>query len=141
MCNLIFTRKALLFPNRLILIFHLLTAGKLITSYASRITHNLLSLRMILYNISIIIEDRSHDQVVNWLKSHLRTSTYEINFLKMLDSPHEGTTYCVQLLAADDTVIFKFQEDVVAEMQTYLTAHHPERAFIFESKMQYLSLE
>lgn len=59
----------------------------------------------------------------------------------MLDSPHEGNTYCVQFLAADDNVILKFQEDVVAELQGYLTAHHTEKAFIFDSKMQYLSLD
>src|SRR5690606_25406526 len=141
MCNLIFTRKEPVFPDRLILIFHLLTIGWLFTSHSSRIIYNLLSLRMILYNISIIIEDSSHDQVVNWLKSYLRTSSYETTFLKMLDSPHEGTTYCVQLLATDDTAILKFQEDVVAELQTYLATHHTEKAFIFDSKMQYLSLE
>lgn len=59
----------------------------------------------------------------------------------MLDSPHEGTTYCVQFLATDNAAILKFQEDVVAGLQTYLTAHHSEKAFIFESKMEYLSLD
>ncbi|PRD54577.1 DUF4286 family protein [Sphingobacterium gobiense] len=96
---------------------------------------------MILYNISIIMEDSRHDQVVNWLKSHLRTSSYETTFLKMLDSPHEGHTYCIQFLAADDAAIGKFQEDVMAELQTYLMTNHAEKAFIFDSKMQYLSLE
>ncbi len=96
---------------------------------------------MILYNISIIVEDSSQEQVVNWLKSYLRTSSFETKFLKMLDSPHEGNTYCVQFLATDDITIVKFQEDVVAELQAYLIAHHSEKAFIFESKMQYLSLE
>ena len=96
---------------------------------------------MILYNISVIVEDSSHDQVIQWLKSHLRASAYETTLLKMLDSPHEGNTYCVQSLATDHATIVKFQEDVVAELQTYLLASHTEKAFIFDSKMQYLSLE
>ena len=99
------------------------------------------SLRMILYNISVIVEDSSHHKVIQWLKSHLRASNYETTLLKMLDSPHEGNTYCVQFLATDHAAIVKFQEDVVAELQTYLATNHTEKAFIFDSKMQYLSLE
>lgn len=96
---------------------------------------------MILYNISIIVDDSSHDAVLGWLKAHLRKSTYETKFLKMLESPHEGSTYCIQVVATDDTEILKFQEDVVMELQVYLTTNHAEKAFIFDSKMQYLSLE
>lgn len=101
----------------------------------------MLSLHMILYNVSIIVEDNSHDEVVNWLKSQLRASAYETKFLKMLESPHEGSTYCVQLVATDDTVISQFQQDVIVKLQAYLAAHHTEKAFLFDSKMQYLSLE
>lgn len=96
---------------------------------------------MILYNISVIVEDSSHGQVLDWLKSHLRKSTYETTFLKMLESPHEGSTYCIQLVAADDTAILKFQQDILVELQTYLTTHHAEKAFIFDSKMEYLRLD
>lgn len=109
------------------------------TLFLQRYSINPLSLCMILYNISIIVEDSSHDQVVNWLKSYLRKSSYETKFLKMLDSPHEGNTYCVQLEAADNAAIVKFQEDVVIELQNYLMTHHAEKAFIFDSKMEYLS--
>jgi len=101
---------------------------------------NPVSLCMILYNISIIVDDSSHDAVLGWLKAHLRKSTYETKFLKMLDSPHEGSTYCIQVIMADDSAILKFQEDVLMELQTYLTTSHAEKAFIFDSKMQYLSL-
>ena len=95
---------------------------------------------MILYNISIIVEDSSHEQVFSWVKSQLREIAYDTTLLKMLDSPHEGTTYCVQLQAADETAIVRFQEDVVGKLQSYLTTQHAEKAFIFESKMEYLSI-
>lgn len=96
---------------------------------------------MILYNVSIIVEDSSHDQVVEWLKSRLLQNSYETNFLKMLESPHEGSTYCIQFVAPDDTVISKFQQDVLVDLQAYLATHHNGKAFLFDSKMQYLSLE
>lgn len=59
----------------------------------------------------------------------------------MLESPHEGSTYCIQVVATDDTEILKFQEDVLVELQAYLTTSHAEKAFIFDSKMQYLALD
>ena len=138
-----FYMKALLSPARPFITFPLLIANNSLVphSYPSLVTHNLLSLRMILYNISVIVEDSSHDQVVQWLKSSLRKSPYETAFLKMIDSPHEGHTYCIQFQAVDHALIVKFQEDVVVELQTYLMNHHAEKAFIFESKMQYLPLE
>lgn len=95
---------------------------------------------MILYNVSIIVEENNHLSVLEWLKSHLRASSHETVLLKMLDSPHEGHTYCVQYQAADRDLITKFQEEVVTELQHYLTNNHAEKAFIFESQMQHLSL-
>ena len=96
---------------------------------------------MILYNISVIVDDNSHDAVLDWLKAHLRKSIYETKFLKMLESPHEGSTYCIQFVATDDTEILKFQDAVLTELQVYLATNHAEKAFIFDSKMQYQSLE
>lgn len=59
----------------------------------------------------------------------------------MIDSPHEGTTYCIQLLASSEAVINDFQQDFLARVQTHIGANHQEKAFIFDSKMQYLGLD
>ena len=53
---------------------------------------------MYLYNISIIVEDSQHDTLLNWLeKEWLPSLVQEIKFLKMINTPHEGHTYCVQM--------------------------------------------
>ncbi|WP_437921813.1 DUF4286 family protein [Sphingobacterium sp. LRF_L2] len=95
---------------------------------------------MILYNISIIVEDSSHDPLLVWLQHKLRTSSYDVKFLKMLDSPHEGTTYCLQLTVQEEDSILSFQEDVLADIQNHIALNHSEKAFIFDSKMKYISL-
>lgn len=71
----------------------------------------------------------------------LREVRYETKFLKMLDSPHEGTTYCIQVTAADEETIQGFQADVLHTIQAYIGTNHHEKAFIFDSKMQYLDLD
>jgi len=98
-------------------------------------------LYMILYNISIIIEDGAHHDLFSWLKNMLREISYETKFLKMLDSPHEGSTYCIQMTAADEETIQNFQTDVLQTIQAYIGNNHNEKAFIFDSKMQYLDLD
>lgn len=95
---------------------------------------------MLLYNVSVMIDDSRHDTVIGWIKLQLQECPYKISFLKMLDSPHDGSTYCIQLLADEDAIILQFQKDVVAVIQEYINSHHAEKAFIFDSKMRYLSL-
>lgn len=101
----------------------------------------LILLRMILYNISIIVEDSSHDDVLAWIKKQLPQLSADIRLLKMLDSPHEGTTYCLQITAEDEQAITSFQEALLPDLQQYIATKHTEKAFIFDSKMQYLSLD
>ncbi|TDS16189.1 DUF4286 family protein [Sphingobacterium paludis] len=96
---------------------------------------------MILYNISIIIDDSSHDDLFPWIKSHLKTLTVETNLLKMLDSPHEGTTYCIQVRAADPSAIEAYQAEILPALSEYIAAKHQEKAFLFDSKMEYLPLD
>jgi len=96
---------------------------------------------MILYNISIMVEDRSHDAVYGWLTNEFRQDTFGARFLKMLDSPHEGTTYCVQLMAEDERDITSFQEGFVRQLQDYIAQEHAGSAFVFDSKMAYIALD
>lgn len=95
---------------------------------------------MTLYNVSIIIDDSSHDTLIAWLKNELQTSVYDIKFLKMLESPHEGSTYCIQLTTEKESTIESFQQNVLLKIQEHILNHHPEKAFIFDSKMRFLAL-
>ncbi|GAA4148131.1 hypothetical protein GCM10022216_34730 [Sphingobacterium kyonggiense] len=94
---------------------------------------------MFLYNVSIIMEDTAHDSLLSWIKGHIqRHEAHDIKLLKMLDTPHEGQTYCLQVLVSNQDEIVKFQQEVLQEIQTLLGAEYAEKAFIFDSTMQYI---
>lgn len=94
---------------------------------------------MYLYNISIIVEDSQHDTLLNWLqKEWLPNLVVETKFLKMINTPHEGHTYCIQMIVHDQGEIITFQETVLHDLQHHLQVNHHEKAFIFDSIMQYL---
>ncbi len=94
---------------------------------------------MYLYNISIIIEESQHHELLPWIQqSWVPALPREIKLLKMLNSPHEGHTYCVQLIVTDENQIHEFQKEHLLLLQNHIAQHHNEKAFLFDSIMQYL---
>lgn len=94
---------------------------------------------MYLYNVSIIVEDSANDLVLNWLQQNFIPSLDNpVHFLQMVDSPHEGTTYCLQINVDDRDYIEKFKTEHLQRLQQYLGENHLEKAFIFDSIMKYL---
>lgn len=94
---------------------------------------------MYLYNISIIIEESQHHSLLAWIKqSWIPSLKSEINFLKMINTPHEGHTYCVQMIVENEDQILDFQKEHMSSLQQHIADYHNEKAFIFDSIMQYL---
>jgi len=94
---------------------------------------------MYLYNVSIIIEDSIHQDLINWTKNLLNeNSDFAIKLLKMLHAPHEGQTYCLQAVVNNEEDIDRIKEMVVEKLQEYIALHHVEKAFLFDSIMQYI---
>ncbi|GGE22715.1 DUF4286 family protein [Sphingobacterium cellulitidis] len=94
---------------------------------------------MFLYNVSIIIEDSVHQELINWTKGLLNENPdYAIKLLKMLHSPHEGQTYCLQTILNSKEEIEMIKEQVIQKLQDYISTHHVEKAFLFDSIMQYI---
>lgn len=56
----------------------------------------------------------------------------------MLNSPHEGHTYCVQMIVNNEDEISRFQETKMSDLQHHIASNHHEKAFLFDSVMQYL---
>ncbi|RYG07973.1 MAG: DUF4286 family protein, partial [Chitinophagaceae bacterium] len=60
---------------------------------------------MLLYNVTLIIEDSAVEEWLNWMQEKhipdvLATGKFVSNrLLKVLDSPNEGVTYCAQYVA------------------------------------------
>lgn len=57
---------------------------------------------MIIYNITFLVENAQHQEWLQWIKSvhipeTMRTGLFHANrILRVLNSPNEGETYCIQ---------------------------------------------
>ncbi|SKB34371.1 protein of unknown function [Parapedobacter luteus] len=97
---------------------------------------------MYLYNVTIITEDDIREIVRQHIEEHLkhyREATASVALLELLDSPHEGTTYCLQLRAAHNEEIALFQQQYLAPIQAFANQQHTGKVLFFDSVMKYLS--
>lgn len=97
---------------------------------------------MYLYNVTIIVENDIRNAVKQHIHNELLSkqgTDRSIALLELLDSPHEGTTYCVQFRCTDRTDIVAFQVNALTSLQTDLNAQHPGKVVFFDSIMQYLN--
>lgn len=95
---------------------------------------------MYLYNVSIIIEDNEFAQFYPWLQNFVKDIKVDaINFLKLLDSPHEGHTYCIQLSTDNTDDLERFKVDYILPLQEYIATTHTEKIFLFDSLMEHIS--
>ena len=60
---------------------------------------------MILYNVTTILDDSIHDQWLTWAENELIPAIMSTDcfvsyrVLRVLDSPNEGVTYCIQYVS------------------------------------------
>ncbi|WP_160366875.1 DUF4286 family protein [Sphingobacteruim zhuxiongii] len=94
---------------------------------------------MFLYNVSIIIEDSVHQSLFDWIKQELLSNAHpNLKLLKMLYSPHEGQTYCLQIMLEDEEAIESIKNGIIQDLQEHIVVNFREKAFIFDSVMQYI---
>lgn len=99
---------------------------------------------MFLYNITIITESDSAPEVSSRIRNFMgqidpATEISRIKFLKMLDSPHEGATYSLQLEVGDQSQIQRFQQIHLQGLQASLEQKFPGKVLYFESVMEYIA--
>lgn len=100
--------------------------------------------RMILLNITNIISDQLVDQYISWLQKEYipliqETKNFnEIKLLKILDSPNEGHSFSLQLVASDLTAITAFKQTLYPLLQQKMQEELQGQLFLFDSTMQYL---
>jgi len=94
---------------------------------------------MYLYNISLIIENEQHEPFMQWLQNEwIENLPAGSKLLKMLDSPHQGQTYCVQLNFEYANDIANFQKQYLSSLQQHIGEHFMGKVFLFDSTMKYL---
>ena len=94
---------------------------------------------MFLYNITIIIDDDIREEALGVIESQLFGGPEPSpKLLELLDTPHEGATYCVQLQAADPEMISRFREEQLEPIKQLVTASYHGKIVFFESLMKYI---
>ena len=97
---------------------------------------------MYLYNVTIIVENDIRDAVKRNLLAQAggkRVPTGSLALLELLDSPHEGATYCLQFRCSDEADIAAFQAQDLVALQAALNGHYPGQIVFFDSIMKYLN--
>lgn len=98
--------------------------------------------RMFLYNVTLIVENDIHEDVRRHIEQQLFSKNGapdNVTLLEMLDSPHEGITYCIQLRADNRDQISRFQNLDISAIQQLANQQYPGKILFFDSTMKYLN--
>jgi hypothetical protein len=105
----------------------------------------ILSLYMLLYNITIILEEAAEVEWLNWMQgTHIPavmdTGKFVSNrLLKVVDSPNEGVTYCVQYVADSMSDYESYKLENAAALQEELELRFKNRHVSFRTLMEYVA--
>ena len=98
---------------------------------------------MYLYNVTLIAENDIGEAVYRYLMTQLADGAHGTDnrpaLLEMLDSPHDGRTYCIQLRTDSRADITTFQQTRLTTIRTHLDAVHAGKVLVFDSVMKYLN--
>lgn len=99
---------------------------------------------MLLFNVTVIVEEASAAEWLDWMKeTHIPQLMETENFvshrlLKIVDSPNEGVSYCVQFIAEDQE---KHQNYLDLHEQQFIGdmyAKYPNKLVTFSALMEFV---
>ncbi len=99
---------------------------------------------MILYNVTIIVEEDAHQEWLAWMQDiHIpevmATGCFASQrLLRVLDSPNEGVTYCAQYVAAHMADYLDYQEKFAPALQADVNKHFENQFVAFRTLMEYI---
>jgi hypothetical protein len=102
---------------------------------------------MILYNITIILDEEIHESWIKWLKNdYLKNMMIHDHFisqrvLKVLDSPNEGHTYCIQFVAESVEKYNSYKRLNTDQLQNYAPAEFLNKFVVFSTLMEFIETE
>lgn len=95
---------------------------------------------MFLYNITIIVDHDVHEAIQKKITQQLHTGKgATVRFLELVDSPHEGITYCIHFHAKDEEEIAQFKLEYVLNIQQMVNDNYRGKVHFFESTLKYLT--
>lgn len=99
---------------------------------------------MLLYNVTLIIEDAAAEEWLNWMQNIHIPEVMETGMfvssrlLKVLDSPNEGVTYCAQYVAENMETYLNYQEQFAPALQADLNEKFENQFVAFRTLMEYV---
>ena len=95
---------------------------------------------MFLYNITVVVEDDIQAAVRAKIEEQIKSyPSPHIRLLELVNSPHEGTTYCIHLSAANQADIQQFQELYLTYLQQLASQEYAGKLLFFDSTLKYLA--
>lgn len=100
---------------------------------------------MILYNATIIIEEGIESEWLQWMQDiHIGqvmdTGCFASNrMLRVLDSPNEGVTYCIQYIADSLEKYNEYQQNYAAGLQADFPAEFTNKFVSFRTVMEFVT--
>jgi antibiotic biosynthesis monooxygenase (ABM) superfamily enzyme len=99
---------------------------------------------MIILNETIILDPEVHNEWLNWLKTvHIPTvmasgyfSSHHI--LKVLNSPNEGFTYCVQYHTDSLDNYHRYEQSIATQLKNTHLKKFENKLVLFESIMEFV---
>lgn len=102
---------------------------------------------MILYNVTIILDEEIHENWLKWLKNEnlqeIMNTGFFISYriLKVLDSPNEGLTYCIQFIADSAEKYYEFLQINPKLLQTNIPSEFQNKFVVFSTLMEFIDAE
>ena len=99
---------------------------------------------MLLYNITIILEETAANEWLTWMQSvQIPLLMEQGNFvsnrlLKVVDSPNEGVTYCLQFVLDNKADYDTYQLEHGPALQEALNTKFKNRHVSFQTLMEYV---
>lgn len=99
---------------------------------------------MLLYNITIILEESAANEWLAWtqevhIPAIMATSKFVSNrLLKVMDSPNEGVTYCLQFVLDSKADYESYKAEHAPALEQALNTKFKDRHVSFQTLMEYV---
>lgn len=102
---------------------------------------------MILYNVTIIMDEDIHQNWLNWVNANhindvMNTGCFvSYRTLKVLDSPNEGITYCIQYIADSLENYNEYVQKHSSRLQGDIPNQFLNKLVTFQTVMEFIDTE
>jgi hypothetical protein len=106
-----------------------------------------LSSLMILYNVTVILDESAEQDWVKWMNEVHVPEVMATNcfvssrMLKVLDSPNEGVTYCMQYIAENTETYERYKTEFAPALQADALKKFENKFVAFRTLMEFVDIK